>query len=164
MLYLSLGAAVFNLRVGAAQLGYRTDFRSVLVRRRPAPGQAGLTGQGHGRYARRRQSSGRYLRSGSATGYPGDPPGQARRMVAGRQAVQRVLLEATVNGVSTSLLNQAVEHDALPWLLHDQMGPWTRPQAVIRFDYGPLVPPKGHAAGQAGNAEASAMPLLVTVA
>src|SRR5437016_3432391 len=35
MLYLSLGAAVFNLRVGAAQLGYGTDVRSVLDRRRP---------------------------------------------------------------------------------------------------------------------------------
>jgi nitroreductase len=57
------------------------------------------------------------------------------------QAMQRVLLEATAHGVATSLLNQAIEHDTLRWLLHDPLGSWTRPQAVIRFGYGPSVPP-----------------------
>lgn len=59
---------------------------------------------------------------------------------AGR-AMERVLLEATSCGLSTSLLNQAIEHDSLRWLLHDPLGAWTRPQAVIRFGYGPVVPP-----------------------
>jgi hypothetical protein len=51
-----------------------------------------------------------------------------------------VLLEATASGLSTSLLNQAIEHDALRWLLHEPVGVWTRPQAIIRFGYGPAVP------------------------
>jgi hypothetical protein len=67
-----------------------------------------------------------------------DGPAEWLRAV---QAVQRVLLEATANEVSTSLLNQAVEHDTLRWLLHDPLGSWTRPQPVIRFGYGPPVPP-----------------------
>lgn len=66
--------------------------------------------------------------------------GPAEWLRAG-QAMQRVLLEATANGLSTSLLNQAIEHDSLRWLLHDPLGAWTRPQAVIRFGYGPPVPP-----------------------
>jgi nitroreductase len=253
MLYLALGAAVFNLRVGAAQLGYGTDFRSVLVRRRPdlvaevelvgggpeteqlntlapyvqqrrtnrqpyldrqvpnevrrlldlssslegaelqwlddparrkwlllATADAGQADdQDRERTAERRHwVGGERTTDGvpsSALGpRPDRPDSPARDMAAtpadasrpagtfeadpqlailatrrdgpaewlsAGQAVQRVLLEATANGVSTSLLNQAVEHDALRWLLHDQLGPWTRPQAVIRFGYGPLVPP-----------------------
>ncbi|MDX6282853.1 MAG: hypothetical protein QOH03_3924 [Kribbellaceae bacterium] len=65
--------------------------------------------------------------------------GPAEWLRAG-QAMERVLLEATAAGVSTSLLNQAIEHDTLRWLLHDPLGPWSRPQAVIRFGYGPVVP------------------------
>jgi nitroreductase len=65
--------------------------------------------------------------------------GPAEWLRAG-QAMQRVLLEATAAGVSTSLLNQAIEHDNLRWLLHDPLGNWTRPQAIIRFGYGPTVP------------------------
>jgi nitroreductase len=65
--------------------------------------------------------------------------GPAEWLRAG-QAMERVLLEATASGVSTSLLNQAIEHDALRWLLHDPLGAWTRPQAIIRFGYGPAVP------------------------
>lgn len=65
--------------------------------------------------------------------------GPAEWLRAG-QAMERVLLEATAAGVSTSLLNQAIEHDTLRWLLHDPLGAWSRPQAVIRFGYGPAVP------------------------
>ncbi|WP_328324531.1 hypothetical protein OHA70_33535 [Kribbella sp. NBC_00382] len=65
--------------------------------------------------------------------------GPAEWLRAG-QAMERVLLEATASGVSTSLLNQAIEHDRLRWLLHDPLGAWSRPQAVIRFGYGPTVP------------------------
>jgi hypothetical protein len=57
------------------------------------------------------------------------------------QAMERVLLEATAHGVSTSLLNQAIEHDTLRWLVGDPLGAWRRPQAVIRFGYGPQVLP-----------------------
>ena len=57
------------------------------------------------------------------------------------QALERVLLEATAQGVSTSLLNQVIEHEGLRWQINDPLGPWQRPQAVIRFGYGPPVPP-----------------------
>jgi nitroreductase len=57
------------------------------------------------------------------------------------QALERVLLEATAQGISTSLLNQVIEHEGLRWQINDPLGPWQRPQAVIRFGYGPPVPP-----------------------
>ncbi|MFG1911507.1 Acg family FMN-binding oxidoreductase [Kribbella sp. NPDC048928] len=57
------------------------------------------------------------------------------------QAMERILLEATAHGVATSLLNQVIEHAALRWQVNDPLGPWRRPQAVIRFGYGPNVPP-----------------------
>jgi nitroreductase len=66
--------------------------------------------------------------------------GPAEWLRAG-QAMERVLLEATAHGVATSLLNQAIEHRELRWLVRDPLGAWTRPQAVIRFGYGPPVPP-----------------------
>lgn len=66
--------------------------------------------------------------------------GRADWLRAG-QALERVLLEATANGLATSLLNQAIEHDALRWLINDPLGPWRRPQAIVRFGYGPPVPP-----------------------
>lgn len=66
--------------------------------------------------------------------------GPAEWLRAG-QALQRVLLEATASGLSTSLLNQAIEHATLRWLLHDPLAAWTRPQSIIRFGYGPPVPP-----------------------
>ncbi|WP_112237816.1 Acg family FMN-binding oxidoreductase [Kribbella monticola] len=65
--------------------------------------------------------------------------GPAEWLRAG-QAMERLLLEATAAGLATSLLNQAIEHDNLRWLLHEPLGVWTRPQAVIRFGYGPAVP------------------------
>jgi Nitroreductase family len=66
--------------------------------------------------------------------------GPAEWLRAG-QAMERVLLEATARGMATSLLNQAIEHDQLRWLVRDLLGTWARPQAVIRFGYGPPVPP-----------------------
>jgi nitroreductase len=57
------------------------------------------------------------------------------------QALERVLLEATAHGVSTSLLNQVLEHEDLRAELDDPLAPGTRPQTVIRFGYGPPVPP-----------------------
>jgi len=253
MLHLSLGAAVFNLRVGAARLGYGAEARSTFDRSRPdlvaeveltqagaetarlrelaafvsqrrtnrAPYSdehvpadvrrlldlsAGLEGaelewlaaparrkwlqlatndailadaEDPGRTAERRRwvggdrtadgvpSSVLGPRTSAGTSPARDlaaTPADANRMVAefeldpqlallstvhdgpvawlrAGQALQRVLLEATAHGVSTSLLNQAVEHDALRWLINDPLGTWHRPQAVIRFGYGPPVPP-----------------------
>lgn len=66
--------------------------------------------------------------------------GPAEWLRAG-QAMERVLLEATAHGVANSLLNQAIEHNELRWLVRDPLGAWGRPQAVIRFGYGPPVPP-----------------------
>jgi hypothetical protein len=57
------------------------------------------------------------------------------------QALERVLLEATAHGVSTSLLNQVFEHEELRRELDDPLDRGTCPQAVIRFGYGPPVPP-----------------------
>ncbi|WP_432893362.1 Acg family FMN-binding oxidoreductase [Kribbella sp. CA-245084] len=57
------------------------------------------------------------------------------------QALEHVLLEATARGVSTSLLNLAIEHEELRGQINDPLGPWRRPQAVIRFGYGTPVPP-----------------------
>jgi hypothetical protein len=54
--------------------------------------------------------------------------------------MERVLLEATAHGLSTSLLNQALEHDELRWLINDPLGPSYRPQVIIRVGYGPPVP------------------------
>jgi nitroreductase len=56
------------------------------------------------------------------------------------QALEHVLLEATARGVSTSLLNQAIEHEELRGQINDPLGPWQRPQSVIRFGYGTPVP------------------------
>jgi hypothetical protein len=253
MLYLSLGAAVFNLRVGAAHLAYGTDVRSVLDRSRPnlvaevelcaggveteelyrlapflqarrtnrqpyldrplpvevrrlldliarlegaelqwlddearlkwlhlATNDAGREDDSNPErtHERRRWVGGQRSVDGvpsTALGPRADlPDSPARDMAAtpadsrrpaatfekdpqlailatrrdgpaewlrAGQAMERVLLEATAAGLSTSLLNQAIEHDALRWLLHDPLGTWTRPQAVIRFGYGPPVPP-----------------------
>jgi hypothetical protein len=57
------------------------------------------------------------------------------------QALEHVLLEATARGLSTSLLNQAIEHEELRGQINDPLGPWQRPQTVIRFGHGPAVPP-----------------------
>ncbi len=66
--------------------------------------------------------------------------GPAEWLRAG-QSLERVLLEATKHGVASSLLNQAIEHRQLRWLVRDPLGSWPRPQAIIRFGYGAPVPP-----------------------
>jgi len=57
------------------------------------------------------------------------------------QALEHVLLDATARGLSTSLLNQAIEHEELRVQINDPLGPWQRQQVVIRFGFGPQVPP-----------------------
>ncbi|MFD2080906.1 Nitroreductase family protein [Actinopolymorpha cephalotaxi] len=61
--------------------------------------------------------------------------------VTAGQALQRVLLTATTHGVAASLLNQPIEHTDLRWLVRDPRSGWTEPQIVLRFGYGPEVPP-----------------------
>jgi nitroreductase len=61
-------------------------------------------------------------------------------VVAG-QALERVLLVATAHGVSSSLLSQAMEHKDLRWLGRDPLGGWMEAQTMLRFGYGPEVPP-----------------------
>ncbi len=65
-----------------------------------------------------------------------DPPAW---LVAG-QALQRVMLVATANGLATSFLNQPIEHADLRWLIRDPSSGWVEPQIVLRFGYGPEVP------------------------
>jgi hypothetical protein len=57
------------------------------------------------------------------------------------QALQRLLLAATTHGVAVSLLNQPSEHADLRWLVWDPESGWTEPQVVLRFGYGPELPP-----------------------
>jgi hypothetical protein len=56
------------------------------------------------------------------------------------QALQRILLTATVNGIVASFLYQPVElHDMRP--PEDGWWPWPEcPQIIIRFGYGPPGP------------------------
>ncbi|TCO47132.1 hypothetical protein EV646_106372 [Kribbella antiqua] len=195
MLFLSLGAAILNLRVGAAQLGFGAAARNVLDRRRPdlvaevdllapdpemeqlrvlAPAVHERRSN-RGPYTEQRLSDElcrlldltatleraelvwldaparlKWLRLATdGNGFEQDPQiavlstrydGPVEWLRAG-QAMQRVLLVATARGVATTVLNQAIVHDALRWLVNDPLGTWHRPQAVIRFGYGPLVPP-----------------------
>lgn len=63
---------------------------------------------------------------------------EAAWMAAGR-ALSRLLLTATVDGVSASFLNQPVEVASLRPRLAD-VGGGGRPQLLLRFGYGPEVP------------------------
>ncbi|MGW5361925.1 Acg family FMN-binding oxidoreductase [Actinopolymorpha pittospori] len=69
---------------------------------------------------------------------PHDGP---RYWLAAGQALQRVLLVATAHGLSVSLLNQPLEHERIRWQVHDPRTAWAASQAVLRFGYGPEVPP-----------------------
>lgn len=60
-------------------------------------------------------------------------------LVAG-QALQRVLLVATRNGLAASLLNQLVEYRPFRELLYAPSAGPTAPQAVLRLGYGRAVP------------------------
>ncbi|MGW1347361.1 hypothetical protein ACWCOV_40355 [Kribbella sp. NPDC002412] len=217
MLFLALGAAIFNLRVAAARLGLTAAARSVIDRHRPdlvaelnlAPGGPDVEQlrplapyvvqrrTNRQPYDERRlpddvrtllELSARlegaeldwlnqparlkWLRLATkvaggrspARDLAASPAEATRRMLAtlehdpqlavlctryegpdqwlrAGQAMQRVLLEATGRGVSSSVLNQVIEHEVLRWLINDPLGAWRRPQAVIRFGYGPATPP-----------------------
>jgi nitroreductase len=68
----------------------------------------------------------------------GDAP--ADWLLAG-QAMQQVLLEATLDGLATTLNSQALEWPELRWALRDPLSSAGHPQMVIRLGYGPDVPP-----------------------
>jgi nitroreductase len=65
--------------------------------------------------------------------------GRADWLRAG-QALYRVLLAATVAGVSCSLLTQPLERSELRWLLRPPRSAAGVPQALLRLGYGPEVP------------------------
>ncbi len=66
-----------------------------------------------------------------------------RGWLLGGQALERVLLQSTLDGLSTSLNSQALERPELRWLLRDPHSPSTSafPQMLLRLGYGPAVPP-----------------------
>jgi hypothetical protein len=67
--------------------------------------------------------------------------GDSRRdwLIAG-QALERVLLTATVRGVATTLMTQPMEVPRLRMLLSDTAAA-LMPQVILRFGYGPPSPP-----------------------
>ncbi|MEU6061406.1 nitroreductase [Streptomyces sp. NPDC047097] len=56
------------------------------------------------------------------------------------QALQRVLLRATLDGLSTSLNSQALEWPELRWMARDPRSPAGYPQILLRLGYGPQSP------------------------
>ena len=65
---------------------------------------------------------------------------EVRDWVMAGQALERVLLTATADGLATSLNSQPIEVASLRWLTRDMAGPISMPQAVIRLGYGPRGP------------------------
>ncbi|MFI2297944.1 Acg family FMN-binding oxidoreductase [Actinacidiphila glaucinigra] len=53
------------------------------------------------------------------------------------QAMERVLLTATLSGLSTALTSQALEWSDLRWAVRDPSAPVGHPQMVLRLGYGP---------------------------
>ncbi|MDX3214090.1 nitroreductase [Streptomyces sp. ME02-6991-2B] len=53
------------------------------------------------------------------------------------QAMERVLLTATLSGLSTALTSQALEWSDLRWAVRDPRSPVGHPQMVLRLGYGP---------------------------
>jgi nitroreductase len=57
------------------------------------------------------------------------------------QALERVLLEATLSGVSASFLNQPLEHHDLRWLVRNPLSGVGHTHMLLRLGYGEPVPP-----------------------
>ncbi|MGW7547409.1 Acg family FMN-binding oxidoreductase [Streptomyces sp. NPDC054770] len=60
-------------------------------------------------------------------------------LVAG-QAMERVLLQATLDGLATSLTSQALERPELRWTVRDPQSAMGYVQMVLRLGYGPAGP------------------------
>ncbi|MFF2849791.1 Acg family FMN-binding oxidoreductase [Streptomyces sp. NPDC058001] len=56
------------------------------------------------------------------------------------QAMERVLLEATLDGLATSVASQALEWSELRWAVRDPLSPMGHVHMVIRLGYGPAGP------------------------
>jgi hypothetical protein len=56
------------------------------------------------------------------------------------QAMERVLLQATLDGLATSLTSQALEWPELRWAARDPQSAMGFIQMVLRIGYGPAVP------------------------
>ncbi|MGW1518968.1 Acg family FMN-binding oxidoreductase [Streptomyces sp. NPDC002287] len=56
------------------------------------------------------------------------------------QAMERVLLQATLDGLATSLNSQALEWPQLRWAVRDPSSTAGYPQMLMRLGYGPEVP------------------------
>jgi hypothetical protein len=57
------------------------------------------------------------------------------------QALAHVLVAATAAGLSTGYLNQPIEIPALRLRLAEMTSPHLYPQLILRFGYGPSIPP-----------------------
>jgi hypothetical protein len=55
-------------------------------------------------------------------------------------ALERVLLTATMRGLSVGLLSHVTEEVDLRKIVRDPTKPWRHPQIVLRFGYGPAMP------------------------
>ncbi|MFD7611638.1 Acg family FMN-binding oxidoreductase [Streptomyces sp. NPDC059828] len=71
-------------------------------------------------------------------GTAGDEPGDWLR--AG-QAMERILLQATLDGLACSLMSQALEWPQLRWAVRDPVSAMGHVQMVIRLGYGPAGHP-----------------------
>lgn len=63
-----------------------------------------------------------------------------REWLCGGQAMERVLLLATLNGLSTSLTSHALEWSDLRWTVRDPQSAMGYVQMVLRLGYGPQAP------------------------
>ncbi|GAB7110021.1 nitroreductase [Streptomyces phaeofaciens JCM 4814] len=70
-------------------------------------------------------------------GTPGDRP---KDWLRAGQAMERVLLQATLDGLATSLTSQALERPELRWTVRDPQSAMGFAQMVLRLGYGPSGP------------------------
>jgi nitroreductase len=80
------------------------------------------------------------IRSAPSVVVLGTDGDNAREWLAAGQAVQRMLLRATTQGVGASFLNQPVQLPGLRALLREALGVQWRPQLVLRLGYGAPPP------------------------
>jgi hypothetical protein len=57
------------------------------------------------------------------------------------QALERVLLIATTEGLAASFMNQPLEHPDLRWLIRSPLTGGGAAQMIMRLGYGEPVPP-----------------------
>lgn len=107
---------------GPGQSGSSAPVRD-FAGRRPVPGRESAVFEKHPHIA--------------LLGTPGDAPADWLR--AG-QAMQRVLLQATLDGLVASMTSQPLEWPELRWAVRDPIAPMGHVHMVIRLGYGPQGP------------------------